>query len=38
MLWDDVESAGPGEYGLGLAAPLGETAWLPELRGPIVFR
>lgn len=38
MIWDNVRSAGPGAYGLGLAAALGETRWLPHMTGPIVFR
>lgn len=38
MIWDNVRSAGPGGYGLGLAAALGETRWLPHMTGPIVFR
>jgi hypothetical protein len=38
MLWDGVRAEGPGRYGEGLAAALGETAWLPDLRGPVVFR
>lgn len=38
MLWDVEESEGPGAYGGGLAEPLGDTAFLPLLRGPLVFQ
>lgn len=38
MVWDNVPSAGPGPYGLGLASALGETQWLPNIKGPVVFR
>lgn len=38
MLWDVEESEGPGIYGAGLAQPLGDTAFLPRLRGPLVFK
>ncbi len=37
MLWDVEEKDGPGAYGEGLAAPLGVTAFLPQLQGPLVF-
>lgn len=38
MVWDNVPNMGPGAYGLGLAAALGETRWLPNMTGPVVFR
>ena len=37
MIWDQARETGPGPYGEGLAAALGETSWLPEVRGPITF-
>jgi hypothetical protein len=38
MVWDNDRSAGPGPYGLGMAAAYGETQWLPHMTGPVVFR
>lgn len=38
MVWDVEEKEGPGPYGAGLAAPLGATAYLPQLKGPLIFR
>ena len=38
MVWDNVRDAGPGPYGLGMAAAFGQTQWLPDMKGPVVFR
>ena len=38
MIWDLARKDGPGAYGEGLAAPLGEMRWLDDLRGPVTFR
>ena len=38
MIWDQPRQDGPGAYGEGLAAPLGEMRWLGEIRGPVTFR
>ena len=38
MIWDHARKDGPGAYGEGLAAPLGEMRWLDDMRGPVTFR
>ena len=38
MIWDHARKDGPGAYGEGLAASLGETRWLDETVGPITFQ
>ena len=37
MVWDQPRKEGPWAYGEGLAAPLGETRWLPEMQAPVTF-
>lgn len=38
MIWDGGKEDGPGAYGEGLAAPLGEMRWLDDMKGPLTFR
>ena len=38
MIWDHAKEDGPGAYGEGLAAPLGDMRWLDDIAGPITFR
>ncbi len=38
MIWDLARKDGPGAYGEGLAAPLGEMRWLEDVRSPVTFR
>ena len=38
MIWDHGKKDGPGAYGEGLGAPLGEMRWLDDMAGPLTFR
>ena len=38
MIWDLARKDGPGAYGEGLAAPLGDMRWLNDMAGPLTFR
>ncbi len=38
MIWDHAKKDGPGAYGEGLAAPLGDMRWLDNMAGPLTFR
>ena len=37
MIWDQPRADGPGLYGEGLIAPLGEMRWLGETKAPVTF-